>query len=126
MRPQVQSGRLGRIEAGAKNGAKVIVVDPRRIPEAEIADIWLPIRPGTDVALMLGWIRIIIEEGLYDADFVERWTVGFEELKTAAADYTPERGRHYLASGGYRRFGQAVCEHQTGHARQGLVRTSRA
>ena len=74
-----------------KNGAKLIVVDPRRIDEAEKADIWLPIRPGTDVALMLGWIRIIIEEGLYDRDFVDNWTVGFEDLKAAAAEYTPQR-----------------------------------
>ena len=74
-----------------KNGAKLIVVDPRRIDEAEKADMWLPIRPGSDVALMLGWIRIIIEEGLYDRDFVANWTVGFEDLKAAAHSYTPER-----------------------------------
>ena len=74
-----------------KNGAKLVVVDPRRIPEAEKADIWLPIRPGTDVALMLGWIRIIIEENLWDHDFVTNWTTGFEDLKAASAAYTPER-----------------------------------
>ena len=74
-----------------KNGAKLIVVDPRRIPEAEKADMWLPIRPGTDVALMLGWLRIIIEENLYDTDFVANWTIGFEDLKTAVAEYTPEK-----------------------------------
>jgi anaerobic selenocysteine-containing dehydrogenase len=74
-----------------KNGAQLIVVDPRRIAEAEKADMWLPIRPGTDVALMLGWLRIIIEEEFYDPDFVAHWTVGFEELKAAVADYTPQR-----------------------------------
>jgi anaerobic selenocysteine-containing dehydrogenase len=74
-----------------KNGAKLIVVDPRRIPEAEKADMWLPIRPGTDVALMLGWLRVIIEENLYDTDFVANWTIGFEDLKTAVAEYTPEK-----------------------------------
>ncbi len=74
-----------------KNGAQLIVVDPRRIPEAEKADMWLPIRPGTDVALMLGWLRVIIEEELYDAEFVENWTIGFEDLKAAAADYTPQK-----------------------------------
>ena len=52
----------------------LIVVDPRRIKEAEMADIWLPIRPGTDVALMLGWLQVIIDHGLYDRDFVENWT----------------------------------------------------
>ncbi|OPY74901.1 MAG: Acetylene hydratase [Syntrophorhabdus sp. PtaU1.Bin050] len=74
-----------------EKGAKLIVVDPRRIPEAEKADIWLPIRPGTDVALMLGWIRIIIEEDLYDHNFVANWTVGFDDLKAAAQPYTPQK-----------------------------------
>ena len=74
-----------------KNGAKLIVVDPRRIREAEMADLWLQVRPGTDLALMLAWIRLIIEEGLYDRDFVSKWTVGFDDLHSAAAEYTPER-----------------------------------
>ena len=82
---------FGQIAKAKKNGARLIVVDPRRIREAEMADIWLPIRPGTDVALMLGWLRIIIEEEFYDRDFVEKWTVGFEDLKKAVADYTPAR-----------------------------------
>lgn len=77
--------------AAKRSGAQIIVVDPRRIPEAKQADIWLQIRPGTDVALMLGWLRIIIEEELYDKDFVERWTVGFDDLRRAAQPYTPER-----------------------------------
>ena len=79
------------LKQAQKNGVKIIVVDPRRIPEADIADIWLPIRPGTDVALMLGWLKIIIDEGLYDTDFVERWTVGFADLKKVVAAYTPEK-----------------------------------
>jgi anaerobic selenocysteine-containing dehydrogenase len=74
-----------------KRGAKLIAIDPRRTKEAEMADLWLQIRPGTDVALMLGWIRIIIEEELYDHDFVTNWTVGFEDLKAAATSYTPEK-----------------------------------
>ena len=65
-----------------KNGAKMIVIDPRRTREADKADLWLQIRPGTDLALMLGWIRLIIAEDLYDHEFVSNWTVGFEELKT--------------------------------------------
>jgi len=79
------------IVAAKKNGATLIVVDPRRIREAELADHWLPIRPGTDVALMLGWLRLIIEEGLYDRDFVANWTVGFDDLRAAVAEYTPEK-----------------------------------
>jgi len=88
---QSNPGLFGQISMARKNGAKLIVVDPRRIREAEMADIWLPIRPGTDVALALGWLRIIIEEEFYDREFVEKWTVGFEDLKKAVADYTPER-----------------------------------
>ncbi|HTY64630.1 MAG TPA: molybdopterin-dependent oxidoreductase [Acidobacteriota bacterium] len=66
----------------AKNrGAKIIVVDPRRTKEAEMADLWLQVRPGTDVALMLGWLKIILDENLYDREFVEKWTVGFEPLR---------------------------------------------
>ncbi len=79
------------IVAAKRRGTFLMVVDPRRIREAEMADLWLPIRPGTDVALMLGWLRIIIEEGLYDRDFVTRWTVGFDDLRAAIADYTPEK-----------------------------------
>jgi anaerobic selenocysteine-containing dehydrogenase len=79
------------VVAAKKNGAKLIVVDPRRTCEAELADLWLPIRPGTDVALMLGWLRLMIEEGWYDREFVERWTVGFEDLRAAAAPYTTDK-----------------------------------
>jgi thiosulfate reductase/polysulfide reductase chain A len=67
--------------AAKKRGAKIIVVDPRRTKEAEMADLWLQVRPGTDVALMLGWLKIIIDENLYDREFVEKWTVGFEPLQ---------------------------------------------
>jgi len=79
------------VAAKKKNGAKLIVVDPRRTREAELADVWLPIRPGTDVALMLAWLRLMIEEGWYDRVFMERWTVGFEDLRAAVAAYTPEK-----------------------------------
>jgi anaerobic selenocysteine-containing dehydrogenase len=85
------AGEFKKISKVKKSGATLIVIDPRRIRETEIADIWLPIRPGTDVALMLGWLRIIIGDELYDRDFVEQWTVGFEDLKTAVSDYTPDR-----------------------------------
>ena len=57
-----------------KNGCKTVVIDPRFTPDAAKADVWLPIRPGTDVALMLAWIRYILDNKLYDADFVMKWT----------------------------------------------------
>lgn len=55
-------------------GVKTVSIDPRFVPDAARADVWLPVRPGTDVALMLGWTRYIIAEKLYDADFVMKWT----------------------------------------------------
>ena len=55
-------------------GVKTVVIDPRFTADASKADVWLPIRPGTDVALMLCWIRYIIENKLYDEEFVLKWT----------------------------------------------------
>lgn len=55
-------------------GTKTVVIDPRFTPDAARADVWLPVRPGTDVALMLGWFRYIIENSLYDEDFCRTWT----------------------------------------------------
>ncbi len=67
-----QAGRmLAEIRA---RGVKTVVIDPRFTPDAAKADLWLPIRPGTDVALGLAWIRYILEHKLYDKDFVMKWT----------------------------------------------------
>ncbi|HOU78212.1 MAG TPA: molybdopterin-dependent oxidoreductase [Syntrophales bacterium] len=74
-----------------KNGTELIVIDPRRIDLAKKAQHWLQIRPGTDAALALGFIHVIIEEGLYDREFVEKWTEGFAELAAHVATYTPEK-----------------------------------
>ena len=73
------------------NGAKLIVVDPRRSENAERADIWLPLRSGTDAAMSLGWLNVIIEEALYDKAFVRDWTVGFDELAARAREYPLDR-----------------------------------
>lgn len=74
-----------------KRGARLIVVDPRRIPIAKKADYWLQIRPGTDGALALGMINVIIRDQLYDKDFVQKWTVGFDKLAERVKDYPPEK-----------------------------------
>ncbi len=73
----------------ANKGTQLIVIDPRRIKLATKADLWLQLRPGSDLALALGMINVIINEELYDKAFVDRWTVGFSELKTHVEDYTP-------------------------------------
>jgi anaerobic selenocysteine-containing dehydrogenase len=72
-------------------GAKLIVVDPRRTPAVAKADIWLPIRPGTDGALTLGMINVIIDERLYDEEFVEKWCFGFEQLRDRVRRYPVDR-----------------------------------
>ncbi|MBW1800448.1 MAG: molybdopterin-dependent oxidoreductase, partial [Deltaproteobacteria bacterium] len=74
-----------------KQGTKVIVVDPRRTRTAESADIWLQLRPGTDVALFMSMIHVVIDRGLYDRDFVEKWCYGFEKLSERAKEYPPQR-----------------------------------
>ncbi|MEM3453333.1 MAG: molybdopterin-dependent oxidoreductase, partial [Candidatus Hadarchaeum sp.] len=74
-----------------ENGAKLIVVDPVRTFFAKRADIHLRPRPGTDCALALAMLNIIISEGLYDKEFVERWTVGFEKLAEHVKKYPPEK-----------------------------------
>lgn len=74
-----------------RRGTELIIVDPRRIPLAEKASMWLPLRPGTDAALALSLLNVILEEGLYDREFVEKWTVGFEELASTSRAYTPEQ-----------------------------------
>ncbi|MFC1905572.1 molybdopterin-dependent oxidoreductase [Chloroflexota bacterium] len=72
-------------------GAKLIVIDPRKIDFARNADIHVQPRPGTDAALALGLVNVIINEKLYDREFVEQWTHGFDKLAERAAEYPPER-----------------------------------
>lgn len=79
------------LEAQRKNGAKLIVVDPRRTHLAARADLWLQIRPGTDVALALAMMNVIINEELYDTGFVRKWCHGFDSLKERVQDYPPEK-----------------------------------
>jgi len=79
------------IQAAKHAGAKLIVIDPRLTEEAGQADLWLQIRPGTDGALGMAMANVIIEEGLYDQEFIAKWTIGFEELKAKIAYMTPEK-----------------------------------
>ncbi len=69
---------------------KLVVIDPRFTKTARIADAWVPLQPGTDSTFALGLLNVIINEGLSDAAFVERWCIGFDELAAHVAPYTPE------------------------------------
>ncbi len=75
---------------GLSKGAKLVVVDPRFSAAANKADIYLPIRPGTDTALLLAWINYVIQHGLYEKEFVERNCIGFDKVRAAVKDYTLE------------------------------------
>ncbi|MBU4361742.1 formate dehydrogenase subunit alpha, partial [bacterium] len=77
-------------KAITKNGAKLIVADPREIELAKYATLWLRQRPGTDVALFNGLMNVIISEGLEDKEFIAQRTEGYEELKKTVLSYTPE------------------------------------
>lgn len=71
-------------------GMDLVVVDPRFSVAASKARYWLPIKPGTDIALLLAWMHVIIDEDLHDADYVERYTVGFDRLQEHVRSKTPE------------------------------------
>ncbi|MDY6862440.1 MAG: molybdopterin-dependent oxidoreductase, partial [Thermodesulfobacteriota bacterium] len=73
-----------------KNGAKLIIVDPRRTGSAVKSDIWLRLRPGTDTALLMSMVNVIIKEGLYDREFVEKWCHGFDKLVPWVEQFNPE------------------------------------
>ena len=72
-------------------GAKLIVADPRQTPIARTADVFLPLRPGTDSALLNAMLNVVITEGLVDESFIRARTSGWEETKRLALEYTPER-----------------------------------
>lgn len=80
-----------QLTRAVRRGARLIVIDPRKTNIASKADLWLQIRPGTDDALALGMLHTIIKEGLYDKDFVTKWTVGFDKLAERVEGYSPER-----------------------------------
>jgi formate dehydrogenase alpha subunit len=80
------------VKRGVKSGkTKLIVVEPRRIDLIDHADLWLRQKPGTDIAWINGMMHVIIKEDLYAKEYVAERTEGFEDLKKAVADYTPER-----------------------------------
>lgn len=79
------------IEEARRNGAKLVVIDPYATRTARAADWHIPINPGTDSALALGLMHILVRDDLYDRDYVARWTSGFDQLRERIADYPPDR-----------------------------------
>ena len=87
--------KLRKLKKAVKRGARIVVIDHRRNETAKaLRAEWIAIRPGTDGALALGAMHVMIRESLYDGDFVAQWTHGFEDLRAYVADFTPERVAH--------------------------------
>ncbi|MBI1741063.1 MAG: molybdopterin-dependent oxidoreductase [Candidatus Koribacter versatilis] len=83
------------IEEARRRGAKLVVIDPYKTRTAKFADWHLPINPGTDAALALGMMHVIINDGLHDTGYVSRHTVGFDALKARVQDYPLEKVAHW-------------------------------
>jgi anaerobic selenocysteine-containing dehydrogenase len=87
-----EEGIIGsQLRQAVDQGAKLIVIDPRKTGIASRADLWLQPRPGSDLALALGMLRVMIDEGLYEKTFVENWTKGFPELVNHLQQYPLDR-----------------------------------
>ena len=86
----MHNGQVQEMSDAIDKGVPIITVDPRFSTVAGKSKYWLPIKPSTDMALLLSWIHVIIYEGRYDADYIEKYTTGLEELKKHVATYTPE------------------------------------
>jgi thiosulfate reductase/polysulfide reductase chain A len=86
----IDLGEVKKIVETKEKGAKVVVIDPRHSETAILADEWLPIKPGTDLAFLLAMINVVVKEELYDKRFVGEKTVGFEQLGDEIINYPPE------------------------------------
>ena len=82
---------VSQLVAAKERGCKFITIKPTLEPDGAMTDsIWVPLRPGTDAALGLAMLNVVINEKLYDAAFVDKWTYGFDQLKEHVQKYTPE------------------------------------
>ena len=86
----MHNGHVQGMSEAIDKGATIITVDPRFSTAASKSKFWLPIKPATDIALLLAWTNVIITEGWYDKAYVEKYCLGFEQLKDHVKDFTPE------------------------------------
>jgi len=86
----VFTSQVTAFSTALERGAKLIVVDPRFSVAAAKADWWLPIRPGSDIALLLAWMNVLLEEGSYDKDYIARYASGLREVAAHVREFTPE------------------------------------
>ena len=83
--------KVKKILDAKRRGARLVVIDHMRSDMAKKADLWIGVRPGTDGALALSMMNVIVNEGIYDREFVRRWTSGFEELSRYVQQFPPEK-----------------------------------
>lgn len=93
----LHNGQVQTFMRAVENGATLITVDPRFSVAAGKSDHWLAIRPGTDIALLLAWMNVLINEDRYDRDYIERYATGFDELRRHVQPFNPEWA--YLETG---------------------------
>ena len=86
----IRPSSVAELQRAHENGAHIVLVDPRCNNSIAFADEWVPINPGTDLALILAMSNVLINRDLYDAEYVAANSVGFDEWASAIADYTPE------------------------------------
>lgn len=86
----MHNGQVQEMSEAIDKGATIITVDPRFSTAASKSKYWLPIKPSTDIALLLAWIHVIINESWYDRDYVENYTYGFDQLKDHVQQFSPE------------------------------------
>ncbi len=86
----MHNGIVQDMSTGLDRGMTVITVDPRFSTAASKSKFWLPIKPSTDIALLLAWMHVLIYEDLYDKDYIEQYAYGFDELKAHVRPFTPE------------------------------------
>jgi thiosulfate reductase/polysulfide reductase chain A len=93
----LHNGQVQDLSKALARNVSLITVDPRFSVAASKSKYWLPIRPGTDIALLLAWMQVLIEEELYDREYIENFSVGFEQLAAHVQGFTPEWA--YLQTG---------------------------
>jgi len=86
----MHNGQVQEMSDAIDKGAVIITVDPRLSTAASKSKYWLPIKPATDIALLLSWIHVLINDEIYNKEYVAMHATGFEELKAAVSKYTPE------------------------------------
>ena len=86
----MHNGQVQEMSQAIDKGATIITVDPRFSTAASKSKYWLPIKPATDIALLLAWMHVLIYENLYDKEFVDTYTYGFDQLKSHVKNFTPE------------------------------------